>query len=329
MTRKIAHCRVAGAAGNVETCAGTDPWLLQLQLSLDTEPGTELLRRAEPLKFLHIPKCGTSFLNALIHLPGVCPEVDLDYRVDEDYLSKSFERGFWHQCPKVCDESKFTCNSAHNTHEGLGVNFETYKGHLVTMLRQPEQRILSAYHDTRWDHGASRFANASSYAKAVQGLMTCQLMGNKSVDPMPKCEVTEADAHAAARRLREGFVFVGILEEWDLSMCLLHQMLGGPCLYSDFEDDRPSNSSSPDSSYDVTELEGFRDVLDRLVYDEARKIFQEKLVAYNVTAESCAVCRMEAIATGRLEQLHSGVAGHAPLALLLWLSIFSCRAHQR
>ena len=33
-------------------------------------------------------------------------------------------------------------------------------GHLVTMLRQPEQRILSAYHDTRWDHGASRFANA-------------------------------------------------------------------------------------------------------------------------------------------------------------------------
>lgn len=319
----------AGAAGNVETCAGTDPWLLQLQLSLDTEPGTELLRRAEPLKFLHIPKCGASFLNALIHLPGVCPEVDLDYRVDEDYLSKSFERDFWHQCPKVCDESKFTCNSAHNTHEGLGVNFETYKGHLVTMLRQPEQRILSAYHDTRWDHGASRFANASSYAKAVQGLMTCQLMGNKSVDPMPKCEVTEADAHAAARRLREGFVFVGILEEWDLSMCLLHQMLGGPCLYSDFEDDRPSNSSSPDSSYDVTELEGFRDVLDRLVYDEARKIFQEKLVAYNVTAESCAVCRMEAIATGRLEQLHSGVAGHAPLALLLWLSIFSCRAHQR
>ena len=25
----------------------------------------------------------------------------------------------------------------------------------------------------------------------------------------------------------------------------------------------------------------------------------------------------------------AGVAGHAPLALLLWLSIFSCRAHQR
>ena len=32
---------------------------------------------------------------------------------------------------QVCDESKFTCNSAHNTHEGLGVNFETYKGRAV------------------------------------------------------------------------------------------------------------------------------------------------------------------------------------------------------
>ena len=32
--------------------------------------------------------------NALIHLPGVCPEVDLDYRVDEDYLLLSWE-GVW------------------------------------------------------------------------------------------------------------------------------------------------------------------------------------------------------------------------------------------
>ena len=32
-------------------------------------------------------------------------------------------------------------------------------GHLITMMRQPEQRVLSAYHDARFDHGASRYPN--------------------------------------------------------------------------------------------------------------------------------------------------------------------------
>ena len=29
----------------------------------------------------------------------------------------------------------------------------------MTMLRQPEQRVLSAWYDSKWDHGANRFGN--------------------------------------------------------------------------------------------------------------------------------------------------------------------------
>eukprot|EP00913_Durusdinium_trenchii_P026635 g24991.t1 len=29
--------------------------------------------RASPMFWLHIPKCGTSFGNAITHLPGFCP----------------------------------------------------------------------------------------------------------------------------------------------------------------------------------------------------------------------------------------------------------------
>ena len=46
-------------------------------------------------------------------------------------------------------------------------------GHLITMMRQPEQRILSAYHDARFDHGASRYPNVChARDECVIGLIT-------------------------------------------------------------------------------------------------------------------------------------------------------------
>lgn len=292
--------------------------LLQLDLSLTpAEPSlaTPTLRAAEPLKFLHIPKCGTSFLNAIVHTPSLCPEVDWRYQVNSDYLSHSFEKDFWHACPQVCNQSRFQCNSAAQTHEGIGSSYSSYKGHLITMMRQPEQRILSAYHDERFDHGASRYPNASAYAERVAGLVTCQLTGAKSVDPLPQCgELQKADALEAAKRLREGFVFVGIMEEWDMSMCLFHKIFGGHCWHSDFENSRPTD---PDDTgpYNVSELEGFRDELDGLVYEEAKRIFREQLVAYNVSADSCAGCWSFRRASGVVEtNLHGAAPPMAPIA---------------
>ncbi|CAE7388653.1 unnamed protein product, partial [Symbiodinium pilosum] len=197
------------------------------------------LEAAEPITWLHIPKCGTSFLNALIHLPAVCPGVNTSYRVDEDFLGERFEDEFFRQCPEVCDESKFNCEPLH--HDGIGSRYETeLKGHLVTMIREPQQRILSAFHDPVWRHG-SFTADAAKYAEKQRGGMTCQILRDGSMDPPPKeCrDLTEADARLAAVRLREGFAFVGISDEWDLSICLFHRIFGGECLASDFEDDRP------------------------------------------------------------------------------------------
>lgn len=305
-------------AADVE-CEANRLELLQLDLALAPAAPPKTLRAAEPLKFLHIPKCGTSFLNAIIHTPSLCPDVDWRYEVNSDYLSNSFEKDFWHACPQVCNQSRFECNSASQTHEGIGSSYSSYKGHLITMMRQPEQRILSAYHDARFDHGASRFSNVSAYALRVAGLVTCQLMGEKSVDPLPQCgELRKADALAAAQRLREGFVFVGIMEEWEMSMCLFHKIFGGHCWHSDFENSRPTDPHDM-SPYNVSELEGVRDELDGLVYEEAKRIFREQLVAYNVSADSCAGCWSFRRASAVVEARRGAARAMAPMAWSLAL----------
>lgn len=319
-----------------DDCHAGELQLLQRKLDLETSVASSTeplvlpqLRAAEPVKWLHIPKCGTSFLNALIHLPSVCPGVNASYRVDDKVLGKHFEEEFFRECPEVCNTSKFNCDYGH--HEGIGTSYEMeLKGHLVTMLREPKQRILSAFHDPVWTHGVAG-ESAASYAEKQRGGMTCQVMRDGDMDPPPKeChELTEADARLAAVRLREGFAFVGITDEWDLSICLLHRIFGsvhmyvvrGDCLLSDFEDNRPSVEGAKHYHiYNILELEGYEDPVDRILYNEAKQIFFEKRLAYNVTMESCQPCFQSANHIFRplsVDGIEKGYAGRPDVRLIL------------
>ena len=37
--------------------------------------GAPIVEDAEPISWIHFPKAGSSFINAIIHLPGVCPSM--------------------------------------------------------------------------------------------------------------------------------------------------------------------------------------------------------------------------------------------------------------
>jgi len=248
-----------------------------------------------PLRWMHVPKCGTSLVNALIHLPGVCPGIDSDYQVDRQNLGTLFNRQFFSvQCPQLCDASRIVCDHWSNTHHGIGSSYNVLKSttRLVTMLRDPLQRTLSAYYDRDFQHAST---DLGELAQRYRGGMTCQIMRDGYMDGSEMEQVcrnlTEADALLAAAKLREGFAFVGLTEAWNLSMCLLHRMLGGDCLASDFEDTRPSMEGENRSHrYDVSELKGFTDPVDGLLYKEARKIFFQALSEHNVSHESCLPC---------------------------------------
>ena len=96
----------------------------------------------------------------------------------------------------------------------------------------------------------------------------------------------------ALERLREGLAFVGLQEEWSLSICLFHAKFGGPCRKLEFLDTRPGKSGA--STYDTTILNGWVDEMDRPVYAEAIKIFKGDLEKFGVSHEKCTACYEEA-----------------------------------
>eukprot|EP00913_Durusdinium_trenchii_P014347 g13457.t1 len=106
--------------------------------------GTELLQAVAPLKFMHTPKCGSSFSNALAHTPGMCPGLPNTVSLGPSNFGEYFDVHFWQLCPEICDQKMFSCNPPMWKHEAFGGNaINPYRGHLVTMVRDPVQRMAA------------------------------------------------------------------------------------------------------------------------------------------------------------------------------------------
>eukprot|EP00440_Ansanella_granifera_P076703 gb/GFBE01083230.1/.p1 GENE.gb/GFBE01083230.1/~~gb/GFBE01083230.1/.p1 ORF type:complete len:327 (+),score=61.16 gb/GFBE01083230.1/:1-981(+) len=287
------------------------PGMTLLQVSL--QAGSAYMTSARtgedvlPLKWMHIPKTGTSILNALAHLPGVCEGIPEDLTIDEDHFGPHFEVSFM---SSVCRQScpGLDCHHDWRTHHAIGLEYEEYyNGHGVVMFRQPEQRAISFYNYVSIPGGTfynpsfqKMFPTVRSFAEHAEGCMARQLTEN-SGQPCAGLvaaagKVTGHQLALAKKRLREGFVFVGITEQWDLSICLLHAQFGGECSAKEFENIRPGAASS-DDGYDTSVLDGFVDEADGEIYQVALDIFSENLAKYNVSHESCRPCWEKASAT--------------------------------
>ena len=170
----------------------------------------------------------------------------------------------------------------------------------MTMLRQPEQRLLSQYYDDKELFRAEptvfycgenrtdeRIMSLDEFKLKYAHWETGQIAGNRPV--------TEADVPVALKRLREGFAFVGLQEEWELSICLFHVKFGGHCRQVEFLNTRPGNQSAMGTSlYNTSILNGWVDEMDRIVYAEAQSIFFDDLLSFGVSHETCQRCYQEA-----------------------------------
>jgi len=263
------------------------------------------LESVKPLAWVHVPKCGSGIINTLVHLPGICPGVPPYLKVNERTMSRSFIATFLSMYPlaTACPGGFFQPHWG--THEGINSMFEEhYSGHGVIMLRQPEQRIISGWypHDKdlstsqqSWPYPNRLARNINEYAVVVSGCATKMLtrdgipflpyghFGGPCGDPRPPSLV---EAELAKKRLN-AFAFVGLTEEWDLSVCLFRAMYGGKCLQSEFLNTRPGDERAGHQPYDVSKLGGYKDPYDGPLYDEATRLFEERLELYQVTRESC------------------------------------------
>ncbi|CAK8993769.1 Uncharacterized protein SCF082_LOCUS3650 [Durusdinium trenchii] len=284
--------------------------LLQRNLELQNSP-LERRRKASPMFWLHIPKCGTSFANTVMHLPQMCPGLKENVSLgDVEIWSECFEVAFWKLCPTLCDQSLVHCNRWPDGEGFTGIHqlltdekYSKHKGHLVALFRQPEQRLLSAYYDDRELFRTTDFVcsccdkskyntdelSMEAFIQTWGSWETGQLVGKDA----SKEQLSLADVAKALERLEDGFAFVGLQEEWELSVCLFHTKFGGPCLAVDFDDIRPTRGQNS-STYDVHVLNGWTDDFDRKVYAKAKNIFESDLLKFGVSHETCKACYEEA-----------------------------------
>merc|ERR1711933_349301 len=119
--------------------------------------------------------------------------------------------------------------------------------HVVSMFREPRQRAISGFfHDK---HMCREASNLREYSYCVEGLVTCMITGIGYPCNGRKWRPEETEL-AVARVNQMGFV--GLTDQWDLSVCLFHAMHGGDCLPVEFSNSRPGVNSSEGKGYDMT-----------------------------------------------------------------------------
>lgn len=276
---------------------------IHLHLFLSPSNVSEIL----PVYYLHFAKCNNGFLRSIMFLPGFC---NLSERVqqlltDPDREHLTMEWYPEEECPRGVEDLRDT-GIFYAAHSGIGRIYEQHvRGHGMVILRQPEQRLLSAWYDNQhsWPQALyGRLAdNISEFASVLGGCMTKMMTrdqvskfgGHTYEQGLSACGdpvVPSAEESALAMsHLREGFIFVGILEEYDLSVCLLHKMYGGECSGIELITTHEGSSSSS-SEYDTSILNGWVDAVDRAFYAQGQRIFQENLKLHGVNEDACQPC---------------------------------------
>lgn len=286
------------------------------------------LGRAMPITWMHIPKTGSSFANTLFHHTGICPtfpdeaiyllnnQSKVLANIQERYpqYSTFFDDldEFLGQHPSACPgilqeaEQEGQTHVYPSHHFGLGDVYGRVKGHLMGFFRQPEQRHLSGFYDRaqQWPYDKYHRDPKSprEYAEYFAGCQVKMLTrsGIKPCSISPE-NPTDEEVSLAITRVQEGFAFIGLTEEWELSMCLFHRMFGQDCDGADFVNIHPSGATPKEraakamakvttSEFDVSALHGFQDRFDRRLYSAANAVFQENLQKYDVTMENCKPC---------------------------------------
>lgn len=273
-------------------------------LQLDYERRWERARRLgrrQPahvfLRWLHIPKTGTSFVNTVLRwgcnasddlfvVPRLERPPEMRWMMREtlnwDWLFTNESGRAWlrEHCADRLTTTHPVSGEVHyalHMHRALTV-WEI--GKAVGMFRLPLQRMYSNYlhlnlhynQSRRVREGLDKFVQKPKFWSQQAKL----LLGRNYRDTRVLTEEDGRRAIGVIRRLR----FVGLTEEFELSCRLFHAMFGGVPHRAQFENVRPGihryrtkEERSSHFRYDEREFGGWRDPVDHAVYEEARRRF--------------------------------------------------------
>lgn len=259
-------------------------------------------RRQPPTKifllWLHIPKTGTSFANTLLRWGCPNPEIPtfvvpekerpqnlqlpFNASISWDWLSLKPSGRTWlrQNCRNRLALSHGHSNTirhpayAFNMHRAMKLSEANFT---VALFRLPRQRTYSNYLHLTYRYDETRLQNRTrisliEFAKKPQYIsqQTKLLLGRHY---RYRGDVSVDDADRAANLVVNVLLFVGLTEEFHLSVRLFHTLFGGAPHPSQFENVRPSINRNSCSSnkrsffrYEEDKFGGWRDAADEIVY---------------------------------------------------------------
>ena len=256
--------------------------------TVDRRHNVRMVPLNQRIAWVHFPKCGSGFADTLLHhanasLPwSVVGSVETTLTTHP--LRSWFKGIFWEKDGKIGNH--FAVTSRETT---------SFRGRLFGMFREPASRSNSMY---------NYFINARSgnwidermYAKRVAGSAVMMVAGQRyGLDCLKRarsCKRATPNTELALRRLETEFAFVGLTNNWALSICLFHAMFGGPCLAHEFLNTRPTNHTNltkpAASTASGAWLGNFVDKDDSALFAKAKKRFCADVAKHRVTFERCA-----------------------------------------
>mmetsp|Transcript_1631 Transcript_1631/g.4232 ORF Transcript_1631/g.4232 Transcript_1631/m.4232 type:complete len:383 (+) Transcript_1631:85-1233(+) len=261
----------------------------------------------DPLFYLHLPKTGGGFANTIAH--AVCAQ-----ELPEHYYMIG---------PKSLAKSNYSCRHRFarfdEGHQPLsGWDFEKLPepaaAHVVTLFREPQQRLLSGFYHHRHDCPSirlSRFCFAEDSDSAECLALSSAAATSEELEPYGRCvgscqarlvagyrcagDVPMPEDLAKALDRIDRFAFVGLTEEFSRSVCLFHLRFGGRCLDVEFVNSRQGgHSSNVSTGYSTTAVSDYVNITlaaDVSVYNRAKARFWREVLEYGATDEACSrVC---------------------------------------
>lgn len=255
------------------------------------------------IAWLHVPKCGSTFATTVLlyanqSLPEnftlcskpSCFEGNLDPWVD---LWQRFSQPLWFPNGTLWKNAHFWDHHRISAHD-----YTEYKGYFVGMFRSPASRAASAFENYgRYGHPSLHRIRhglpAHKYARRIQGNVVKMIAGQShglSCDIVEfPCDITiRPNVGLALQRLSSGFAFVGLTEEWTLSVCLFHIRFGGRCSPGEFLNTRPSASRMDDKRRNDTLIfSEYHDPYDGALFAAVKLRFWSDVEVYGVTRAKC------------------------------------------
>eukprot|EP00927_Polykrikos_kofoidii_P075646 TRINITY_DN71_c0_g3_i1.p1 TRINITY_DN71_c0_g3~~TRINITY_DN71_c0_g3_i1.p1 ORF type:complete len:343 (-),score=35.74 TRINITY_DN71_c0_g3_i1:135-1163(-) len=262
------------------------------------------------IAWLHVMKCGSSFGTTLAHfanqslpetahIPSGADQMDPeDTTVEGSQGEPNFFRFKYPVNKWFKDVFRYPRNPGNHL-PILDEEWAEWRHNWFGIFREPASRALSSYYHFGQGRGdLFEFVNkiqgqqASMLSLGAVGMARIRCEFNQKDAPTECSRTVEPDVSLAIQRL-DGFAFVGILEEFDMSVCLFHQIMGSKCLGVEFMNTREANYPGGRGMMDkeLAQLREKGDPWDDPVYEAALRRFWGDVRKFDLKPSVCqALC---------------------------------------